>query len=352
MKHSIFLLLVVLALGLASCHRNKTEQSPNGQAKADTTVKVETPKAVPDQTTSISFSDASFLYVGTGSLYFYNNETHEAQRFTNEPDYVVDAICSTHGMLYYNAVANDRLLLKRINLNKSDPEPVTLTDWGLDLGNEDPQHDLYGDLCLSYDETQVRLDVDMLDYAWEGLNFLVYDRIEKTVKKYQRYNLVDGFTYDVPDESGFVPYEEFPSFDWGNFEDSDFFYYLDGEDFIGLNEQIDEEELVGYPDEFYGFSHSPKSLNPDGTKLLFAAVYGEPVGDWGEPFGYYAVSSLDGQEQQVICNFDQMIQAPQWIKDGSLVYIAVEGREAILFLMSPDGKIEKVGNSGKFCVLK
>ena len=354
MKKLITLTLIVLALGFASCHRNKANQTPADQPEDNpeavlTTEPSATAMEVEEQMEPMSYKSADFLYVEGGDIYFYDVESRKAMRYPNESDEVVDAVCTTHGMVYYNAVSNGRLLLKRINLNKTDPMPTVLADWNVDLEEENEYgYPPYGEMYLDQEENRLCLEVELTWLVGTFSNLEIYDFISKTVTKYERYGYDPELDMEVdfPDESNFDRYVLPKNFDPALFEDTDCLYYFGRGRHICMNDQIDDLDLLSIDLEGFALDHLPIAIDPSGTKLLF-----EGIGVLGDAaVGYYAVSTLDGIEQQVISDLEEMGPMPRWLKDGSLLFAGYDSDSA-LFMMDPDGEIHTIAHTMKFCVL-
>ena len=92
-------------------------------------------------------------------------------------------------------------------------------------------------------------------------------------------------------------------------------------------------------------------MSPDGQKVLFQTVL--PWGDFG--MGAYCVASLDGK-YQVNLHSDIFYKTPEWLKDGSLVYIQDvknsqnDDTATVLMLMLPDGTTKKISDSPNYAV--
>jgi len=310
MKKS-FYLFAVLALLFAGCERNK-------------------PKTLLQN---------DFLYVENNGIYFYDLKTHEATRYANETDSVVNAICSKKGVLYYSVEKDNGLFLKSLDLNVVDAMPEQLADW--DVTGE------YGEMYFNYDETQIALERDMSWWAGPLYNLAVYDIATKNVTVNELYNIVteDDEVVDVE----FL--DDNNSFDrWGvnntSVEDpmagiievDDYVYYVGEGQRVCLNDKINYDECIGFELEIC--DQNPISLDPTRTKVLIcvSVAMGDGV------LGTYIVSSLDGKEQKVLEGTDPEGIAPEWLSDGSLLY-------GSLSLMAPDGNVTTVAKSDKYCVL-
>lgn len=347
MKKQLSLLLALLVLGFTSCDRNKTNQSSSQQPQSDTTIVAETtttePEKEADDEIPSAYLDAEIVYIEDGSLFFYQTATGKAIRFANEPDQVVNAVCTDRGLVYYNVISDNRLLLKRINLNKTEPEPTTLTDWNVELVEENEfGFPPYGNMYINKLFTQIALEVDITWLAGLCSNLAVYDCTTKEVTKLERYG--DDWYDDMFNEDGFDIYIPPTNFNADLFESSDHLYYLGSGESVCLSDQVDEEDVTGFYE--YGMDFEPVALNPAGTKLL----YRESIGMGDGVLGFYAVSTLDGMNQEVVCDLYEDAIAPVWLSDGSLIIRGYES-DVALFRVYPDGEWQTIAHTHKFCVL-
>ena len=286
-------------------------------------------------------------FVENGQLKFYDIQKDETEVYTQETDSVVNAVCSTDGKVYYNVISDNHLLLKCLDIKADNSMPDSLADWGLDLTATKENFALYGDMYLNNDQTQIALEVDIMWFAGPCYNLAIYDCASKTISKtilYQFNEEVETMDF-FDDENNFKVYAPEANFDIGRFEDSDGFYYLNNGQKICLNDQLKDMEDMG--DFEVEFDHDPIALDPSGKRLLFATdVY---LGDG--LLGFFAVSSLDGKTQIALPNSDVMEDRPQWLSNGSLVYIGYESDKDALFLMDTSGNIRTIAHTNKFFVL-
>ena len=286
-------------------------------------------------------------FVENGQLKFYDIQKDETEVYTQETDSVVNAVCSTDGKVYYNVISDNHLLLKCLDIKADNSMPESLADWGLDLTATKENFALYGDMYLNNDQTQIALEVDIMWFAGPCYNLAIYDCASKTISKtilYQFNEEVETMDF-FDDENNFKVYAPEANFDIGRFEDSDGFYYLNNGQKICLNDQLKDMEDMG--DFEVEFDHDPIALDPSGKRLLFATdVY---LGDG--LLGFFAVSSLDGKTQIALPNSDVMEDRPQWLSNGSLVYIGYESDKDALFLMDTSGHIRTIAHTNKFFVL-
>ena len=286
-------------------------------------------------------------FVENGQLKFYDIQKDETEVYTQETDSVVNAVCSTDGKVYYNVISDNHLLLKCLDIKADNSMPGSLADWGLDLTATKENFALYGDMYLNNDQTQIALEVDIMWFAGPCYNLAIYDCASKTISKtilYQFNEEVETMDF-FDDENNFKVYAPEANFDIGRFEDSDGFYYLNNGQKICLNDQLKDMEDMG--DFEVEFDHDPIALDPSGKRLLFATdVY---LGDG--LLGFFAVSSRDGKTQIALPNSDVMEDRPQWLSNGSLVYIGYESDKDALFLMDTSGHIRTIAHTNKFFVL-
>ena len=326
MKKTLTFILVALALGFASCGGgNTTNQS----------------REVVEETTS--FVNADFLYVEDGDIFFYDLEKQEPMRYPNEPDMVVDAVCSTQGVVYYNVIADNRLLLKSLDLNEANPMPVTLTDWNVDMEEENEYgYPPFGNMYINKSQNQIGLEVELTWFAGPSSNLAIYDCPTQTLSKLERIH--DGWYDEMMDENGFDAYFRVSNYDENLFEISDHLYYLGDGERVCLSDKIDEEDITGFNE--FGMFIEPVALDPSGTRLLFC----ESIGMGDASMGFFAVASLDGEEQMFVSDLDEDFVTPEWLSDGSLLFRGYDS-DAVLFLMDPDGDVQTVAQTWTFCVL-
>ena len=335
MKKAYLFLSIALACAMVGCDQKpSTQVSDNGEKQMEQNDEKQ--------------STPNLGFVEDGQLKFYEVQSGKTEVFTQETDSIMDAVCTTNGIVYYNAIANNRLILKRMDMNANNPMPESLADWGLDLtATKENVFSPYGNMYLNIDQNLIGLEVDITWFAGPCYNLAIYDCASKTISKtilYQ-FNEEVGTMDFFDDENNFKVYAPEANFDIDRFEDSDGFYYLNDGQRICLNDQLKEMEDMG--DFEVEYEHDPIELNPSGEKLLFAtSTY---LGDG--LLGFFAVSSLDGKTQIALPNSDVMEDCPQWLSNGSLVYIGYESDKDALFLMDTSGNIRTIAHTNKFFVL-
>ena len=336
-------MLVVLALCFAGCEPKNVNQPKDN------------PSENPEVSSSSFWKTLDFCYIEEGKLFFYSIKDGDAAQFVNETDSIIDALYSKKdGMLYYNVVKDEDLVLKCLDLNDTDPMPEQLIDWNVPVNvGEDYYPQQYGNMYFNYEKTQIALERDVNWFAGMYYNLAVYDCVSKTVKTYELYRTVndeEGLMYleDLPDESGFDRWGSGSSTDSndGLFEEMDLnVYYVGDGQKTCLTDKIDFAEGFGFDLED-GFEYDVPSIDPTGKKVLLAphCYIGDGV------IGFYIVSSLDGQTQMELPGASYDENEPEWLPNGSLLFSGYFDSVG-LFLLEPDNLIRLVAESNIFCVL-
>ena len=339
----LILILAVLVVAFASCERKNIHQ-PKDNSTENTAGE-----------NSSFWKTLDLCYVENGKLFFYSIKDDDAAQFVNETDSILDALYSKKdGMLYYNVVKDDYLVLKCLDLNDTDPMPEQLVEWGVPVNvGEQYYPQQYGDMYFNYEKTQIALEKDVNWFAGMYYNLAVYDCASKTVKTYQLYRVVDlgddcMTMEDLPDESGFDRWgQSNPLSASGEplFAIGDQVYYVGDGNHTCLTDRIDFEQGFGIGTE-EGFDLNVCGIDPTGKKALIAAyMY---MGD-GE-IGFYMASSLDGKMQMELPGSSYGESEPEWLPDGSLAFLGYID-EVGIYLMDPDNNIRFVAASDIFCVL-
>ena len=334
MKKAYLFLSIALACAMVGCDQKpSTQVSDNGEKQMEQN---DEKQSTPD-----------LGFVEDGQLKFYEVQSGKTEVFTQETDSIVDAICTTNGIVYYNAIANNRLILKSMDMNANNPIPESLADWGLDLtATKENVFPPYGNMYLNIDQNLIGLEVDITWFAGPCYNLAIYDCPSKTINKITlyKYNEEQGDVEFMDDENSFRAYAPEPNFDYSLFEDADCFCYLGDDQRVCLNDQLQEMEDMS--DFGVEYEHDPIELDPSGKKLLYAtSTY---LGDG--LLGFFAVSTLDGKTQIALPNSDVMADRPQWLSNGALVYTGYDD-DTRLFLMDANGSIRSIANTNEFFVL-
>jgi len=345
MKANFYLLMAALALGLASC-------GPKSEKPATTSTTTENTTAVtPEPEVQVALAEANDLVaLDGGVLFLYSLASDKKTNYEQETDSVVDLGPIVKGVLYYNADANGRLVLKGLDLNAPNAMPQQLADWDIATHNSEFAMNTYGALALNAEQTQIGLDRDMTYFAGGFYsNLAVYDIASKTVKVYERYRATSDETMpyeDLTDASGFVKAGGNKQDVASRFAVEGAVYYIGNGQKVCLTDKVDPQGCFRFAVDPSEIESYPISIDPKGEKaLLGSSMY---LGD-GE-MGFYIVSSLDGQTQMPLCNTD-IENTPIWLPDGSLLYMDYE-KDPTLFLMAPDWNAKELGPCSDFQMIK
>lgn len=317
MKRVLFILIAMLALGFASCDRTKHDKS-----KVDMVV------------------------IHHGQMQFYNHATHTLTPFEAEKDSVVNVVFDHDNHLYYTAANKQALALKCIDLAQTDRQPKPCTNWQMAL-------DQIIDFDYNTGAAPILMVGNMENICLKGIDYSE-DNLPVEI-----YNIASGqakrMSYDECFEQ-FGNEERFNDF----YNEQGKFYYVSSDGKCCLNDQIDYKRLLGFEEvEDVYFSPTSKK-SPDGKLIAFNIVVGE-----GEGWGYYAVASKDGQKQTVLTDSDIWTDEPDWLSDGTLVYVGKEPRPKddptydedwnntrnCIKIMKPQGETSTlVSDAGKFYI--
>lgn len=354
MKKSFFVITAVLAFGLVGC-----QQKPNSNAmNVSTAVAPEAPSVEEPMDQMEIIEDPtvgnSIVFLENGKLSLYDIASHETRPYFAESGNIVNFVCSDDGKLYFDVEENGRLLLKSLDL-KVTPEPTNLVDWGVVLGEQDEFSTMspYGPMYLNRDHTQIGLETDVYYFAGGFFsNLAVYDIASGTLQTYKRYRMGSDYPEDLPDNSGFdIDYGGgLGDIDNSQFVDEEGLLYYFGHpvgngEYACMNDKIDYETIFSFDISGFEFTAEPVSIDPTGQRVLL--FYNAYLGDG--IVGVYSVSTLDGKEQFVMSGTGEESH-PQWLPDGSLVYIGYDG-ESTLCLMDTDGTTHTIGNASVFSVI-
>lgn len=275
MKKTVYLLLLVLALGVASCdHKPKTNAT-----KVDV------------------------VLVNKGQISFYDADAQKVTPYEKETDSVINLMFDDNNHLFYTVSKNKDLSLKMLDLNQENLEPKHCADWPttLDLATDFITGGASG---IFMDEAGENVFIYQLDTVAFYNVPLIYNIKSGKVRKAAEDELFN-FRYDYPNCNTSHLYTE-----------NHLYYYVTPEGKICLNDKVDFLEFFSDEDEYDDLEFNPISLSPDGKSMAYtAAVY------WGEGWGYYCVSNLDGSMQTVLKNTDIWDDSPKWLDNGKLVFI-------------------------------
>ena len=267
-----FLIVAVLLIGLASCHRSKV-------------------------------SDTDLVIVNQGRLSFYDVETQELTPFEKETDSVLNLLFDNENHLYYSVSKDGNLMLKMLDLNASSPAPKKCADWNMKL--ESAIDMMSGEVSsIFWDKSRENILIFKTDYEDYLLKTLIYNTKTEKVR-------------EVGEEETWDIYGIGHDFDASHFYDEGHnLYYASPEGEVCLTDRIDFYHAFEDESEVEDMSLSPEGLSPDGKQIVYSATI-----FWGEGWGYYGIANLDGSSQRLLKDSDIWDFTPRWLPDGSMVYV-------------------------------
>ena len=332
MKKTIYLLMLVLALGFASCNQSKSpEQSANTQKPITT--------------------DCELAVFDDGQLSFYDVKNHEFITLEQETDSVVNGVFANDGKFYYSVLKGDKVLLKYIDLNEGGANPVVMGDWGVD-----PSHcitETYGEFAsLEYYPWKNCLGLGH-EFSWEGYGFYETRLFDLKTGEARDLNWDVESLWDGDDDGdGDDIYE-------GDFEtkDDQVYYFNDG-GWVCLSDQMNVKQYASDPDYTIDLYYNCFEMNQNGDMVRFAA----PIEAGDFEHGPWCVASLDGKFQMVLEGTDFCTDAARWLSDGSLVFNSTEPRpesdpdynadwnytKPCIKVMNPNHEITVLSHAGMF----
>lgn len=312
MKRTLFLLLLAIAIGFMGCNRNSKPQ-PTPQPAA------------------VDLAGADVVILHEGQLQFYNHAAQTLTPFEAEKDSVINLAFDDNNHLFYTTAKGQDLVLKTIDLSESDPQPKLCADWQLTL--DQVTDNLFGTGAYG-------LEMD--------------DSMENLYLFCNQFDGDDHFNYEVCNiasgETKGIDYEEhrlvcFPIAFLDHFYNEDRqFYYASPSGKVCLSDRIDFTKVLEVASDLKDMDFSPVAVSPDGAWIVYAADV-----HIGEGWSYYCVASADGKIQKALTDSDVWTPAPQWLPDGSLVYV---GKEPAVKIDAPDGTTTTILDGAKKFYLK
>ncbi len=242
-----------------------------------------------------------------GELAFFDMKSQTLTPFEAETDSVISMVFYSRDQLFYTVCADQNLKLKMVDLSQKKPEPILCADWGMTL--EENRNFMTGgvsDLYVNQNRAGVMIPrvTDPEYYSYTDAK--EYNLNDKTVEIISIDDFYEDSALDEP-------------LNYANFYNEDgTFYFVDKKGRHSLNDQIDLSDFFE-GEELDEVDYYPVSKNPHGDKVVFTALL-----PWGEGWGCYCLASLDGSAQCELPGSDVWDQEPQWLADGSLVYVSGE----------------------------
>ncbi len=284
MKHLriVLALLAIVSLGMMGCHRQ-----PKVKGGKDLVV------------------------MNQGQLSFYDVKTQTLVPFEAETDSVINMVFADQDHLYYTVSKNQDLSLKMLDLSKEAPEPEFCADWNMKL--EESLDIMYGIVSMLHmDATGEYVCFFKLDDEGLMMNNVTYSIKTREVKVWDEDETIDLYYGDK-------------NFDPSHcYVENGEFHYVTPESNTCLSDQIDFIKYFDEEDESGDLDFVPVVMSPDQQKLVYTAVVYD-----GEGWGFFCVANTDGTKQELLTDSDIWNQHPEWLANGSLVYIGKDGLQMI-----------------------
>ena len=347
MKRHFYFLLMVMAFGVVSCDsaaKQNTDKNSTEVDNPDLAVEA-TPKQDP-----VDLSGCDMALLDKGKLYFYNSEQHALTPFEAETDSVVNSLF-VGDKLYYCVPENGKIILKSIQLDVLDAQPVKEADWGLDY--EACVTETYGTVSpLTYYEWHNMLGL------WHEFSWETYSLTQQKLFNLNTGEITD-WDYETWQEEPAQTEEDDSRFLERFLQNENGQYWFVEVDAVCLTDKIDLMKYVTDPEYATEPEFQYISSSPDNLKVLYMAIL-----EWGDyPHGPLCVSDIYGNNQMVLEDTDCSEYKAQWLADGSLVYVGYEQLEQgeyskwenstpCLKRIYPDGTQESFFRGGDFQIRK
>ncbi len=294
MKKTLYFLIAVLALGVMSCDRN-------------------TPRV-------------DLVIISHGQMQFYNHAKQKLTPYEAETDSVVNVLFDKSDHLFYTAAHQQALTLKSLDLTESHPQPKVCASWKLTLDQITDW--VYG----------TGAEGMFLDEALENL-YLMRGSFEDDDPIYaEAFNIASGTKKVVTFEEYEPVYRLIIAQDHF-YSEQEKFYYVATEGKVCLNDQIDIRSDNHDQFAWGDVEYLPVKMSQDGKKIVYEYTYEVEGG-----YGRYCVADSDGQHQTLLQDSDMRTLSPEWLADGSLVYVGGEPRP------ESDPEYDAEWNATRYCI--
>ena len=281
MKKILYLLVVLMTVGFIGCNRTQAD-----------------------------LGKVDMVILKQGQMQFYDLASKQLLPYVAEADSVVNIAFDHNNHLYYTTACQQDIKLKMIDLSERHPKPTLCADWQMTLSQITDDMWNTGACALYIDKDCNNLYI---------LNQSPYqDAIEV-----EYYNVGLGQAGTMSGSEYWENYDGDPRFESDQFYNADQkLYYVTPEGKVALTDKMDLMPLFDIEDCAQYMHFYPMETSPDGKRILIKANC-----ELGElDYGYHCVATLDGQQQSILTDSDLQSFYPQWLSDGSLVYVGNEPR--------------------------
>ena len=341
MKRLYYFLLMMLAMGIVSCDFSAKQKTDKTTTEVDNHEMVvdSSDIAIPEQAPT-DLPECDMALLDKGKLFFYNSEMQTLMPYEAETDSVVNSVF-VGDKLYYCVPENSKMVLKSIQLDVPDAQPVKEADWGLDF--EKCVTETYGTvspLCYYAGRNMLGL---WHEFSWDSYSLSQQKLFNLDTKEITDWNWKEWEQEELAQQNheGEEQTEENYTFDPVKDELKDYlvqkedgnYWFVDGIEHVCLTDKIDFNAYLSDPSYASEREFNYLSSSPDNLKVLYMAIL-----EWGDyPHGPLCVSSIDGTYQVALEDTDCSDYKAQWLSDGSLVYVGYER-------IGPDEGISKWDN--------
>ena len=258
----------------------------------------------------MDFGKVDVVILKHGQMQFYNHETQKMVPYEAEADSVVNIAFDHNNHLYYTAACQQDIKLKMLDLTVRHPKPTLCADWQMTLNQITDDMWNTGACALYIDKDCNRLYI---------LNQSPYQEAIEV----EYYNVGSGKAGTMSGSEYWENYDGDPRFESDQFYNADGkLYYVTPEGKVALTDKMDLMSLFDIEDCAEYMHYYPMDLSPDGKQIVIKANC-----ELGElDYGYHCVATLDGQHQRILTDSDLQSFYPEWLSDGSLVYVGSEPR--------------------------
>lgn len=325
MKKTIFLFIVLAAVGMMSCDRNPQPVKENPSAAA-------------------SLKGCDMAVFEDGKMTFYNSSTNAFVPFTAEKDYVVTGVFYDENEFYYTVSVDDELFLKKVDLSAETPTLVQLVDWKLKLS------DCYDESCEKCASMDFYSDVQLVGLQY-NMGEMCRGFMDEKYYLIDEQTMCDGWPEGVDDGfiayQDFIDHEHFVSLPKEEGSDEKYFYYVPNN--VGLYSSEEEmakdwvcisDKINFHEDKYSGYDAEPDftilGFSPESDCVAYAAIM-----EWGRGgHGPLCFATLDGKVQKLLA-YDACYG---WLGNNKLAFSDDEGIKTI----APDGTITKLTSGNRF----
>ena len=243
------------------------------------------------------------VVVNQGKMSFYDVSNKVLTPFEGETDSVINLIFADKDHLYYTVAKNENLSLKMLDLSQVALEPKQCADWNMTI--DDAIDFMFGTVSDLY-----------LDKSGENICIYKFD-VEEFIMKAVLYNIKSGKIRMLEDDENLDLIYGEPNFDASHFyTENGQCYYVTQEGNTCLSDKIDFSQFFDEEEGLEDLDFNPISLSPNEQEMVYSSVV-----YLGEGWGYYCIANTDGKLQCLIKDSDIWDQRPQWLANGSLVYV-------------------------------